>query len=172
MRVASHSRAASWLKELPRFILIGLFAFAAVDKIFHFHGFVTAVQSYRLLPAQVEYAAAIFFILAELGIALGLLIRRWRRSASLAAVLLLALFTGVYLVARPESVCGCWFTLTLNTGGSFHILQNLVFIGLAVLTWFDSKPSSSSSDTSSDFYSQRHSTAAQQADDGRLNHVR
>lgn len=171
MRAVTRSRVASWLKELPRFILIALFAFAAGDKIFHFYGFVTAVKSYRLLPAQVEYTAAIFFILAELGIALGLLTRRWRRSASLAAVLLLATFTVVYLVARPAGVCGCWFTLTLNTGGYFHILQNLVFIGLAILTWFDSKPSASRSDTSSAFYSERHSIAAQKADDGGLNHV-
>ncbi|HEX8457917.1 MAG TPA: MauE/DoxX family redox-associated membrane protein [Pyrinomonadaceae bacterium] len=145
MRGVVRSRAASWLKELPRVILIALFAFAAVDKLFHLNGFVNAIHSYRLLPSQVEYMAAVFFVMAELAIAFGLLTRRWRRSACLAAVLLLSVFTIVYLVARPEGICGCWFTLTLNTGGYFHILQNLVFIGLAILIWFDSKPSASSS---------------------------
>ena len=128
-----------FLRELPRIVLIALFAFAAVDKVTHFRGFVTAVESYELLPAKINYPAAIFFIFAEFAIALGLLTKRWHRPAALAAVLLLATFTTVYLVAHPAGVCGCWFTLTLSSGGYFHILQNLIFIALAVLTWFDSR---------------------------------
>src|SRR5215218_1834251 len=110
-------RAASWLRELPRIILLVLFALAAVDKLTHFGGFITAIESYRLLPEGAARFAASFIIMAEAAIAFGLLTRRWRRPASLAAVLLLTTFTGVYLVAKPAGVCGCWFTLTLNTGG-------------------------------------------------------
>jgi hypothetical protein len=165
------SRIAPWLKELPRFILIALFGLAAIDKVRHFYGFVTAVQSYNILSADVSFSAAIFIIIAEFAIALGLLTKRWRRQACLATVLLLGLFTTVYLVARPTGVCGCWFTLTLNTGGSVHILQNLIFIGLAVLTWFDSKSLSSRPDVSSGSYPVRHSTVVPQADDGRLKPV-
>lgn len=157
---------ASVLRELPRFILIGLFGFAAIDKFFHFRGFVTAISSYKVLPNSLLSFAAIFFILAELAIALGLLTNRWRRPACLAAVLLLTTFTVVYMAADPGNVCGCWFTLTLNSGGYFHILQNLVFIGLAILTWMDhrsSKPDASPS------YSTSSSTA--ESDDGRLKHA-
>lgn len=143
---------SSLFMDLPRIILIALFSFAAIDKLTHFSGFVTAVQSYQLLPHKVGVSAAIFFIMAEVAIALGLVTRRWRRPACLAAVLLLATFTTAYLLARPEGVCGCWFTLTLNSGGTFHILQNLVFIGLAILTWFDGPFSSSKSDISSTLY--------------------
>ena len=159
-----------FLREMPRIVLMVLFSFAAVDKVIHFRGFVTAVQSYELLPATFNYSAAIFFIVAEFAIALGLLTKRWRRPAALAAVLLLATFTTVYLVARPSGVCGCWFTLTLNSGGYFHILQNLIFIALAVLTWFDSRSLSFSSNVYS-LPSDRHSTAAQKSDDGSLKHV-
>lgn len=155
---------ASFLRELPRFILIGLFSFAAIDKLIHFRGFVTAIQSYQMLPSRLESFAAVFFIMAEFAIALGLLTNRWRRPACLAAVLLLTTFTVVYMAVDPGRVCGCWFTLTLNSGGYFHILQNLVFIGLAILTWMDHK--ASKPDASSVPYSTSTSTA--EADDGRL----
>jgi len=162
-----HALPASFLRELPRFILIALFSFAAIDKLVHFSGFIAAIQSYGLLPSRLESFAAIFFILAEFAIALGLLTNRWRRSACLAAVLLLSTFTVVYMAVNPGRVCGCWFTLTLNSGGYFHILQNLVFIGLAVLTWIDHR--SSKSDDLSVSYSTRTSSA--ESDDGRLKHA-
>ncbi len=158
---------ASLLRQLPRFILIGLFSFAAIDKLIHFRGFVAAIQSYGLLPSRLESSAAIFFLMAEFAIALGLLTKRWRRPASLSAVLLLGTFTVVYLAVNPAGVCGCWFTLTLNSGGYFHILQNLVFIALAILTWMDHKPSKP--EASSVLYSTSPSTA--ESDDGRLKHA-
>lgn len=157
----------SLLKELPRIILIGLFSAAAVDKLIHFRGFVTAIYSYQLLPIRLVYFAAIFFLLAEFTIALGLLTKRWRRPACLAAVLLLGTFTAAYMAVNPANVCGCWFTLTLNSGGYFHILQNLVFIALAILTWVDHK--SSKPDARTGFYSNDTSTA--KSNDGRLKHA-
>ena len=160
----SRTLNASLLKELPRFVLIALFGLAAIDKVTHFQGFVTAVYSYQLLPASLERPAAVFFILAELAIAVGLLTKRWRRPACLAAILLLGLFTAVYLAAAPAGICGCWFTLTLSSGGYFHILQNLVFIALAILTWMDHR--SSKPDALSVSYSTSTSTA--ESDDGRL----
>jgi uncharacterized membrane protein YhaH (DUF805 family) len=166
------SPADSWFRELTRIVLIVLFAFAAADKLLHFGGFITAIGSYQILPARTERFAAIFIIMAEFAIALGLLTRRWRQAASLAAILLLTTFTAVYLVADAEEVCGCWFTLTLNMGGPVHILQNLVFIGLSVLTWLDSQPPSSRPVVSSISSSGSHSAAAQESDDGRLGQVK
>ena len=158
---------ASLLKELPRLILIALFSFAAIDKLIHFRGFVVAIQSYELLPSRFNSFAATFFIMAEFAIALGLMTKRWRRAACLSAVLLLTTFTAVYMAINPGRVCGCWFTLTLNSGGYFHVLQNLVFIALAIFTWVDHKPSSS--DALAGSYSTSTSTA--EADDGRLKHA-
>lgn len=131
------SLAGRWTKELPAFILAALFVVAAVDQLTHFGGVATAVKSYRLLPAGTERFAATFVIMAELATALGILLRRWRRPACLAAVLLLSCFTAVYLFTSPASFCGSRFTLTLNTGGPVYILQNLAFIGLAILSWAD-----------------------------------
>lgn len=164
------SRVAPWLKGLTIIILVALFTLAAVDKLAHFGGFITAIASYHLLPDGTERFAAIFIIMAELAIGLGLLMKRWRQAACVAAVLLLSTFTIVYLFASPEGICGCWFTLTLNTGGPVHILQNLVFIGLSILTWLDSR-SYTTTGASSVSYTESHSTAAQESDDGRLRQV-
>src|ERR1044072_3132120 len=161
---------ALFVRELPRIVLIALFTFAAIDKVLHFRGFVTAVESYELLPVKLSYSAAIFFVIAEFGIAFGLLTRHWRRQAALAAVLLLALFTIVYMVASPSGVCGCWFTLTLSSGGYFHILQNLIFIALAVLTWTDSRSLSTESNIHP-LPAESNSSALQEFDDGSLKHA-
>ncbi len=166
------SRTASWLTPLTRIILVGLFAFAVADKLAHFGGFIEAVGSYRLLPVGTERFAAIFIVMAEVAIAVGLLTKRWRQASCLAAVLLLGTFTIVPLVADPEAGCGSWYTLTLNPGGPVNILRNVIFIGLAVLTWLDNQTSSSTAVVSSDLYPASHSTAAQESDDGRLSHVR
>jgi len=161
---------ALFVRELPRIVLIALFTFAAIDKVLHFRGFVTAVESYEILPGQLNYSAAIFFVIAEFAIAFGLLTKRWRRPAALAAVLLLATFTTVYMVASPSGVCGCWFTLTLSSGGYFHILQNLIFIGLAVLTWSDGHSLSSGSNVDL-LPAESHSSTVQEFDDGSLKHA-
>jgi hypothetical protein len=142
-RVIHRNGLTSVLREIPRFILIALFAFAALDKVIHFQGFVAAIRSYGVLPVMLNHSAAIFFIMAELVIAFGLVTKRWRRPACFAAVFLLGLFTIIYLAVNPDGVCGCWFTLTLSSGGYLHILQNLVFIGLALLTWLDNESPSS-----------------------------
>jgi hypothetical protein len=153
-------------------ILVGLFAFAAAGKLAHFGGFIEAVRSYRLLPAGTERFAATFVVMAEVAIALGLLTKRWRQPACLAAALLLAAFTAVYLLARPQEACGSWYTLTLDTGGPVQILRNIIFIGLAALTWLDNQTAPSVPGVSSALYPLSHSTAARESDDGRLRHVR
>ncbi|HEX8119430.1 MAG TPA: MauE/DoxX family redox-associated membrane protein, partial [Pyrinomonadaceae bacterium] len=152
------SHAGKWMREVPAFILAALFAVAAVDQLTHFGGVATAVKSYRLLPAGAERGAVSFIIMAELATALGILLRRWRRPACLAAVLLLSCFTAVYLSTSPASFCGSRFTLTLNTGGPVYILQNLVFIGLAVLSWADAPARTRADDAPPDSYLS-HSTA-------------
>lgn len=154
----SHS-SSSWLHELPRLILIGLFTLTAVDKAMHFNGVIAALASFELLRVGTERFAAIFIITAEFAIALGLLLRRWCRPACVAAVLLLVTLSAVSLMAPPRLTCGTWLTLTLNTGRPIDIFQNLVFIGLAIMTWMDAQPSAAASNTSSDSYPTRYPAA-------------
>jgi uncharacterized membrane protein YphA (DoxX/SURF4 family) len=129
----------SFSRVLPILLLVVLFGFSAIDKLIHLSGFTIALHDYHVLPVSTERYAAFFIIMAEATISIGLLIRRWRRSACLSGALLLAFFTIVYLAAAPEGACGCWFTLTMAKGRPLHIIQNLIFVGLAVLTWLDSR---------------------------------
>lgn len=167
------SRTTAWLTQFTRILLVGLFALAAVDKLAHFSGFVEAIGSYRLLPGGRERFAAIFIVMAEAAIALGLLTKRWRQASCLAAVLLLGTFTIISLVAYPREGCASWYTLTLNPGGPVNILRNIIFIGLAIQTWLDNQASSSSSmpGVSSALYPESHSNAVRESDGGRLRHV-
>jgi hypothetical protein len=161
----SRPLVASLAHGLPRVLLVVLFYFAAIDKCVHFPQFVAALQSYHILPAEIGRYAAIFIILVELAIASGLL-TRWRRLASLSAILLLATFTIIYLAAHPQGACGCWFTLTLAKGGTLHILQNLAFIGLAILIWLDDQRPSTRVVRVSGLYS-----SAKGADGGELGSI-
>ena len=128
---------AAFARMAPRILLVVLLGFSAIDKLMHLNGFTVALHDYNVLPVSIERYAAFFVIMAEATIAIGLLTRRWRRSACLSAALLLGLFTTVYLLAAPEGTCGCWFTLTMAKGSLLHISQNLIFIGLAILTWLE-----------------------------------
>jgi hypothetical protein len=131
-------KATPLIRWLPAIALIGLFGLAAADKLLHFWRFVLALHSYHLVPVRFETAAAVFIILAEFLVALGLLFHSWRRLSALLALALLATFTTIYLIAAPEDLCGCWFSFTLSKGGLWNVIQNTVFAGIAMFVWLDS----------------------------------
>ena len=47
---SSRPRAAHLVDTLTVALLVFLFGFAAIDKMFHVRGFIKAINSYRLLP--------------------------------------------------------------------------------------------------------------------------
>lgn len=60
--------------------------------------------------------------------------------AALIGVAAMGLFTAALIVNyvyAPESICGCWFSITLGTATLTHILMNLTLLGLAIFTWAD-----------------------------------
>lgn len=125
---------------LSAVFLAVVFLFAGIDKIFHFGGFVNALASYAVVPAAVARYLALPVVLSELWVGVGLLVPRWRRTAALAAAVLLAVFT-VALIGNlyfsPGSICGCWFTITLGRTTRMHVAQNVVLLALAVSVWLD-----------------------------------
>jgi uncharacterized membrane protein YphA (DoxX/SURF4 family) len=125
---------------LSAVFLAVVFLFAGIDKIFHFDGFVNALASYAVVPTAMARYLALPVILSELWVGAGLLVPRWRRTAALAAAVLLAVFT-VALVSNlyfsPGSICGCWFTITLGRTTRMHVIQNVVLLALAVSVWLD-----------------------------------
>lgn len=121
-------------------LLAAVFLFSGVDKLSHYEAFVNAVRNYILVPRGWAPYLAPSVVLVELMIGVGLLVRPWRRSAALTAVFTLALFTTAisfnYLYGG-RGICGCWFTITLANSTNLHLLQNALFLGLALSIWFD-----------------------------------
>ncbi len=123
-----------WLARLTVWGLAALLVLAAVDKLFHYNGFETALRSYVILPKSLAPYFALFVILAELWIATGLLLPQTRRIAAGSAVVALIVFavaSAVNAYYAPSAPCGCWFTLTLGESSVAHILLNLFLAGLA-----------------------------------------
>lgn len=117
--------------------LAGLFGFAAVDKLFHASGFVRAIDSYSLLPVPMGSVLAPVIIAAELAIAIGLLRKSWRATASLQGAILMTVFT-VGLAANrlsgQDALCGCWFSISMAQGDA-HFLLNGILIAMSLLVW-------------------------------------
>lgn len=147
-----------FIPTLSTFFLAAVFVYAAVDKAFHYQGFVNAVASYAMVPAQVAGILAPLVIAVELWVGLGLLVPRWRLRHARAGAFVLLLFTVAMAInqfAAPGSDCGCWFSLTLARGTGAHFALNLLLIALAITVWLDARqlaPGSSST------HSRRHST--------------
>lgn len=124
--------------------LVLLFGFAGVDKLAHFTAFVSAINSYRILPIPLGPTLAPLVIAAELTIAVGLLTRGWRRAAAMQALLLMVVLTSALIGNRflgDGSVCGCWFSVDM-AAGNHHLLFNGIVILLSFSVWRTSKPAS------------------------------
>lgn len=131
---------ASWLDRCSRWFLAAVFVYAGVDKLFHYGGFLTALESSVLVPASAAAFLAMPLILIEILVGAGLVTRRWRRHAAAAAAGLLFVFTAALtanvLYAAPGTPCGCWFTLTLGESNRIHIALNVALLALAAsLIW-------------------------------------
>ena len=132
----------SYLKSIPTLFLGVLFILTAIDKVFHYSGFVTALASYVIvIPGSAAYLAPTV-ILVELLLGAALLLPAYRGPAALLATAMLLAFTvalAVNYVFKPGAVCGCWFTLTLGKGTGMHLAQNLALIGLAFAVWMETR---------------------------------
>lgn len=132
-------RLSRWLvarsTALGAWFLGSVLLLAATDKLFHLEGFYNAVGSYALVPSFLASALPLPIIIAEVTLGAGLLTSRWRRLAAWSAAGLFGVFSIALagnLFYAPGSVCGCWFTLGMNTPSTLHITQNLTMLLLGV----------------------------------------
>jgi len=132
--------------KLILFTMAAVFLFSSLDKIFHYEGFVNALQNYMLIPSGFGSSLAMPVILIELLIGIGLLIKPWRSSAALLATAMLLLFTlalSVNHLYGGRGICGCWFTITLAQSTELHLLQNLMMSALSLSIWWEARRSPS-----------------------------
>lgn len=117
------------------YCLGAIFLFAGVDKLLHYSGFVRALDHYVLIPPGTGRYLALFVIVVEGMLGVGLVTSHYRRCAAAAAAAVLILFAvmvGVNSYLRPSAECACWFTITLSAGALQHVLLNLLLAGIAV----------------------------------------
>ncbi len=123
-------------------VLSAIFLFSALDKIYHYRGFVDALRNYVLVPIAAAPLIAAPVICLEIVIGIGLLANAWRSTAALLAAGTLASFTGAIglnHVFGGRGICGCWFTVTLAEGTTAHLLLNGMLMALAVMLWLDTR---------------------------------
>ena len=126
------------------FFLSMIFLFSGIDKILHYEGFVNALRDYVLVPRGTAPYFALPVIAVELLVGVGLVLKGTRAAAALTAAVTLAAFTVAVAVNHQfgnRGICGCWFTITLAQGTGMHLMQNLLFLGLALTAWNDSRVS-------------------------------
>lgn len=88
-----------------------LLASAASHKLRDWHAFNGIARAYQVVPAALVPAATASLALAELGLALALLLPPWRQLAALGVMLLMALYASLIGLnlwrGRRDIDCGC-----------------------------------------------------------------
>jgi putative oxidoreductase len=91
--------------------LAGVFGYAGSLKLRDPAAFATDIENYQLLSSGPSALLAVYLPWLELLLAAGLLLPRWRRSAGLLVIVLMAVFTVAVLAAMARGLnidCGCF----------------------------------------------------------------
>jgi uncharacterized membrane protein YphA (DoxX/SURF4 family) len=111
-------------------VLGGLFFYAGLQKVLHFHEFAEAVLAYRLLPESLVGLAVAGLPWLEIAAGLGLAAGLKRRSCLLLLAGLVAVFLAVIFVtmARGLSIdCGCGLFFQRQVGWA-AVLEDAVLL--------------------------------------------
>lgn len=132
-------REMVWLKLILRFVLGGIFVYAAWDKLIHPDYFAENILDYEIVPMSLVNPMAVWLPILEVVLGLCLLAGFWTRSVSLLLVGLCAIFIGAIAVTLlrgiPLHACGC-FSTEVGTGlrGWLSLWQEgLILIACVVL---------------------------------------
>lgn len=121
-------------------VLGGLFFYAGLQKVLHFHEFAEAVLAYRLLPESLVGLAVAGLPWLEIAAGLGLAAGFKRRSCLLLLSGLVAVFLAVIFVtmARGLSIdCGCGLFFQRQVGWAAVLEDAVLLIWAAGLYWWE-----------------------------------
>jgi uncharacterized membrane protein YphA (DoxX/SURF4 family) len=132
---------ATWLSRavaVARLITGGLFLYAVSTKLGDMHGFAEELANYRLLPAALVPAAAVWVIGLEIVAGALLLLGRFAwRPAALVITALLAVFTAGIAQALLRGIdlrCGCFGAPELASW--WTVLRDVAMLaGAALVLW-------------------------------------
>jgi hypothetical protein len=118
-------------------VLAAVFGAAAMTKLRALDAFIGVVHNYHLVPEPLERPIAYALPVAELAIAVGVLLPAGRAAAALAAAMLLALLAGAMAInlmrGRRDIDCGCFATVLRQRLSWPLVLRNLLLAALALL---------------------------------------
>lgn len=133
------ARAPTWrtaLELVARFVVAGLFLYAAVGKLLDVQTFAVDVTNYRLLPDVAATFVAVVLPSIEVVIAVALVTGLGGRGAALLAAALLAGFTAGMVQALARGIdleCGCFGRAATATVGGWTIARNVGLTALALV---------------------------------------
>jgi len=127
---------ASILYILCTYIIAAVFAVSGIAKLVDSSGLLNTLRQVPFLSGQLIVWTVTLLPLIEIGLAVAL-ITRWKRSITLAAILILFVFFFVFSIygfyGGFNSDCGCFGPLVQSTFGWGMILRNIIFLSLSVI---------------------------------------
>jgi uncharacterized membrane protein YphA (DoxX/SURF4 family) len=135
--VISDTSAVVYLLLFGRLTLGSVFAFSSVTKLATSSAFVDAVRRIGVLPHRLVRPVAMTVVVAELGIAIALLIGTAIKAALVLALVLLFLFSLVLVwsLSRGRQVtCRCFGGLSTRPASWAAVLRNTLLGMLALVT--------------------------------------
>ena len=134
-----------WLARISRFGLAAFFLFTAIAKLSVISSFAQNVGELLTAsgfdPQRWSWPVTSIVIIAEIVIAILLLLRKTIRVGAMAAALLLLGFAGfalfyVYVLKGEPLECGCFGGIIASQLGVSTALRNLALIIPAIIVWF------------------------------------
>lgn len=118
-------------------LLASVEAATGIGKLLDVAGFARVLAGYRLLPAPLLLPVAWGVTLAELAVAAGLVLRRWRRPAAAAAAALAVLDAAVLTITLlrgiPLDNCGCFGVFLARPLRPYTPLEDVAMLAAALL---------------------------------------
>ncbi|WP_157729587.1 MauE/DoxX family redox-associated membrane protein [Tumebacillus algifaecis] len=136
---SSNSRFPAWLKLVLQLALAAIFLWSAVAKFIDIFTFGEILRSYKLVPDVLIKPLAILLPIAELLIAICLLIPVTVRAASWGVIVLSLVFAAGLLYNYGEVLpygCGCFGPAEAKPVGFVDVLKDILFIAAAAVLLF------------------------------------
>ena len=122
-----------------RLLIVALFLFAAITKLFDPSAFAQQIANYQLTPWPAAAVLSVFLPALELCVGTCLLLGRWESGALVWLAILLTIFSGALLsaIVRGLSIdCGCFGRSVENTGTLWPLIRNLALLAVTGFLWF------------------------------------
>ncbi len=126
--------------SLLRLLYGSIFIFSGVSKLYYRSEFVSALYSYNIIPTEITTYFAIFIIVVEIIIGLGIIVRLLDKFFLVFSIFLLLSFTifAIYSVIFDKNwVCYCFGSWLFHKLNFITIIRNciIIFLGLYLITF-------------------------------------